>query len=162
MKSYLLSGLAARYRTLDLARFTADLPCDWLLWEPGAWKPPAAHTLSFNAVPPKGPIPPRPTGKAAESLALVLDPKPARVTLGRDEACDLVINDGTLSSQHLIFTHDGTGWFAEDAGSRNGATVDGQKLGGQRLRIKDGTKIVAAQVVLTFHSPAGLWARLKT
>jgi len=155
VKSYLLSTLTLRYSNQDVNRFEADHPYAWLLWEPGAWNPPRRQTLAI-------PAGDKLRQAAGESLALALSPK-AVLTLGRDEGCDLVINDGTLSSAHLMLRCDDAGrWSVEDLGSRNGTLVAGQPLPkGQQRRLEDGMSVVPAQVVLTFHTPQGLFLRLK-
>ena len=155
MKSYLLSTLKLRYSTKDVAKFEADHPYAWLLWEPGAWNPPRRQTLAIAAGD-------QIRQAAGESLALALEPKDT-LTLGRDETCDLTINDGTLSSTHLVLHRDaGGGWTVEDLGSRNGTLVGGRPLQkGERTPLRDGMSVVPAQVVLTFHTPAGLFLRLK-
>jgi hypothetical protein len=52
MKSFLFSALASRYRAQSAAALAKDHACDWLLWEPGAWKPPGASTVVAKAAPP--------------------------------------------------------------------------------------------------------------
>jgi hypothetical protein len=151
VKSVLLSMLTGRFT--DAAALASAHPHDWVIWEPGTWKPPGTSTVAFMAK-----SPPAPQGKQALALALLGE---ERVTLGRAETCDLVINDGTLSSAHLVFTRQGPAWFVEDAGSRNGTAVDGlQRPAHVRVKLMNGSSIAAAQVNLTFHTAQGLFARL--
>ncbi len=161
MKSYLISSLAFRFNGADLETFKKAHPHDWLLWEPGSWKPPASTTLvgmGLNTTP----APARPSG---EALALALEPKKegGGLTLGRGDDCDAVINDGTLSQLHLVFMQgpDAT-WTVRDAGSRNGSTLDGLKLeAGAPRTLKTGSKLTAAGVTFTYYGPAGMLQRLK-
>lgn len=154
MKSYLLSTLRQQFSPLGFETFKATCPHEWLLWEPGAWKPPARQTMQIfqtSHPPPQG----------GEALALAL-PHIGRVVLGRGTECDLVINDGTLSSKHLVFTRAGQSWSVEDAGSMNGTKVNGKQLhAGESVALESGAHIEAAQVMLTFWTPEGLWPRLK-
>jgi hypothetical protein len=62
------------------------------------------------------------------------------VTLGRGEACDVVVDDGTISQQHARFTldveapdpdeddDDGKRFYVTDDGSSNGTFVDGEQI----------------------------------
>jgi pSer/pThr/pTyr-binding forkhead associated (FHA) protein len=118
---------------------------------------------------PKQPTPPPGAtpvpGKAqGEALALAMearkDGKP--ITLGRGSECDAVINDGTLSQIHLVFMKDEKGWTVRDAGSRNGSSVDGVKLQpGKPIPLKNGMRVLAAQVAFSFYDASGMLSRLK-
>lgn len=71
------------------------------------------------------------------------------VTLGRDEACDVVIDDATVSLLHARFTlesatpdpeddDDGRRFYVVDAGSSNGTFVDGEPApAGAPVRVDD-------------------------
>src|SRR5688500_15087602 len=99
--SYLLSGLAAYARAIDLPGFRARYPHHWLVWEVGDWEPPRAATIQMD----------RETFRkltaAAESQAMVLEERPdaqgqlRQLTLGRGPTSDLLITDGTVSERHL-------------------------------------------------------------
>src|SRR5947199_8831142 len=161
MRSFLISILAQKFKDADLETFKRQHPHDWLLWEPGTWKPPGRATLV---------IPPEQmkavANKSGEGLAFVMVPKKAganQLSLGRGDECDIAINDGTLSSMHLVFMQLAGGvWTVRDAGSRNGSSVDGLKLeAGKPQPLRNGARILAAQVSLTYYTPAGLLVRLR-
>ena len=160
MKSYLLSTLAAQLASAGVEGFRGQHPHDWLVWEPGAWRPPDRTTLVVAAGTADA-------GRAGEALALALEPTkaaPGQVTLGRGETCAVTINDGTLSQLHLTFmkTAEG-GWTVRDAGSKNGSKLDGIKLEpGQPWPLRSGARIQAAQVAFTFYTPEGLVSRIMT
>ena len=161
MKSYLISSLTFRFSNSDLETFKKSHPHDWLLWEPGSWKPPGSTTLVAHGLT-TTPSPGKPTG---EALALALEPKKdgSQLTLGRGAECDAVINDGTLSQLHLVFAQANGMWMVRDAGSRNGSTLDGLKLDpGTPKPLKTGCKLTAAGVTFSFYGPAGMLQRLKT
>ena len=159
MRSYLLSVLATRHRAHDVDIFQTANPWDWVVWEPGPWKPAAQDTLTSR------PVATAPAPKGTEALALALvarDGANAQVTLGRGQSCDLVINDGTLSSLHLVFMHGPSGWTVRDAGSRNGTVLRGAKLmPGQPKPLQSGDRLNAGSVVLTFYEPGQLLERLR-
>jgi pSer/pThr/pTyr-binding forkhead associated (FHA) protein len=159
----MLSQLIFRSANLDLAAFQHAHPHDWLLWEAGRWKPPASSTVMLGDL--SAPQSPQPTNKSADSaLAVALIPNATgSFTLGRGNECDAPINDGTLSQLHLVFMRDSKGeWTVRDAGSKNGSWLDGRKLeSGKPHPLRDGTRIVAAQVAFTYYTPGGMLARLK-
>lgn len=161
MKSYLLSALRQTFSEEEFRAFARSGGQHWLLWEPGGWTPPRRNhdTVTFN-----GSASEPAATTTGEALALVLAHKNQedQVTLGRNAACDLTINDGTLSQTHLVFMHNANGWTVRDAGSTNGSWVDGEKLlPGQPVVLKDGSRIQAAQVHLTHYDPEGLWERVR-
>ncbi|MCC6337325.1 MAG: FHA domain-containing protein [Myxococcales bacterium] len=156
MRSYLLSMLQRTFKDANADAFVSRYANDWLVWEPGAWKPPGRSTL----VPGEGT--PAPVKGEALALALVERSDRPQLTLGRGSECDAPINDGTLSQIHLVFmrTERGT-WTVRDANSRNGTKVGEKKLEpGQPLELRDGDTIHAAQVTFTFCSPQRLFERL--
>lgn len=53
---------------------------------------------------------------------------PARCLLGRSRACDLVLADRDVSSQHALLRWTGERWELQDLGSRNGTFVDEVRL----------------------------------
>ena len=56
------------------------------------------------------------------------------ITIGRDEQCNLILPDPSISRQHAQIHIVGDEVIAEDLGSQNGIVVDGQRLReGQRL-----------------------------
>jgi hypothetical protein len=163
VKSYLISSLTFRFSTSDVETFKKAHPHDWLLWEPGSWKPPGSTTLVGPGLQPSNTPTPQQTG---EALALALERKKdgGQLTLGRGPECDAVINDGTLSQLHLVFMQTDKGvWTVRDAGSRNGSKVDGITLtAGEPRDLRNGSKVQAAGVTFTFYSPAGMLQRLKS
>ncbi len=55
------------------------------------------------------------------------------LSIGRDEASSLVLDDGTVSRRHALVTADAVGGFLKDLGSRNGVTIGGQAVKEGRL-----------------------------
>ena len=164
MKSFLVSQLSRSYAG-TFETFVKAHPHAWVLWEPGAWRPPGKSTTTVVALPQQVA-----DARAGEALALALEGhagSPGRVRLGRAPECEIVINDGTLSGVHLLFLRDGAPpepvWTVRDGGSRNGSWLDGVRLAaGQPHLLGSGARLQAAQVRLTFYDPAGMFARLSS
>jgi FHA domain len=159
VRSYLISWLAKRSGQDGLEAFVATRPEAWLIWEAGPWRPTYQdrETLAQESErhsPPHG---------ADESLAIALEPseKKPYVSLGRGSDNELVIDDATLSRLHLLFTKEKGSWTVRDAGSTNGTTVDGARLGPDPVALVTGSRILAGSVRLTFYDSGGLYLRLK-
>lgn len=56
-----------------------------------------------------------------------------RMRIGRDPACDLVIDHPSVSRKHAELYHDGRAWRLQDLGSKNGTFVDGIAVGDHAL-----------------------------
>jgi FHA domain len=135
---------------------------------PGATVPPAAATTTMarpndNASPSKRARRKAAAAKGASGRAtrlVVLEPAARRgltvavageITLGRDPACTIVVDDDAYVSQiHLrVFDYDGQP-MVEDLGSTNGTYHNGVKLNGAKLlhpgdRLQVGTTVIEAQ-----------------
>jgi len=105
---------------------------------------------AFQLVMKTGPIP----GKVYELQNSV-------VSLGRDIANDIVINDPEISRKHAKLTRQTGGYLLEDLGSTNGTYVNGQRLMGPHL-LRPGELIVfGEQVSLVYDtSPMNMDATL--
>lgn len=78
---------------------------------------------------PKGADPPgpdRPHDPAPTGVALSVPGD--RVVIGRDESCDLTVDDLLVSRQHVRLVRESQGVVVEDLGSRNGTFVDGERV----------------------------------
>jgi hypothetical protein len=160
MTSVLISALARMHRGADYRHFALAHHHCWIVWEPGAWKPPTKSGETVTSV--QLATPPPANGEAL-ALALTVRPgRPAQLTLGRSTTSDIEINDATLSQVHLLFMQGAPGqWTVRDAGSKNGSWLDGQPLNrGEPKALANGARIQAAQVCLTFYEPQGLFTRL--
>ena len=159
MKSFLLSTLLPELDLRDAVAFARAYPHPWVLRESKA----SISARSSGATV----LMPAPAVVAGDGLALAIALEPARagatqVTLGRGHACDVELDDGTLSQLHCVFLKSQDGWSVEDLGSTNGTWVDGTRLlTRQAVPVVDGARIQAAQVLLTFHDSPGLWRRLE-
>src|SRR6185436_6684469 len=74
-----------------------------------------------------------------------------QLTIGRDSANEIVINDAEISRRHARLTYQGGKYVLEDLGSTNGTFVNGQRLAGPRV-LKPGEVVsFGEQIVLVFE-----------
>ncbi len=73
-----------------------------------------------------------------------------RVVIGRHPACDVVLDISSVSRQHAAITQEEDDFFVEDLRSRNGTTVNGNKLT-SRLRLQDGDELVICDQRIHFQ-----------
>lgn len=164
LKSYLLSAFVRSHGHLDEDAFRRAEPHPWLIWEAGPWKPGGARTLVSFARPTPVPAPRVPKGIEVLAFAFnVKDDAPEpQVTLGRGDGCDILINDGTVSTQHLVFLRGAEGWLVQDVGSRNGSTMQGAPLkAGKPTLLRSQSRLTAGSVDFSFYEPNDMLWRLK-
>lgn len=76
----------------------------------------------------------------------------ADVTIGRDPACEVCIDDPFLSAKHAeILCRDGV-CYIHDFGSTNGTLLNGEELKGDPIELIDGDKITFGQLSFIFMS----------
>jgi hypothetical protein len=105
-------------------------------------------------------IRPRPGAVAAQRRAPEPLPFPpgggTRFTIGRDEACDLLIEDLTVSRLHATLSRDVSGWMLADAGSTNGTRLNGWRVR-EPVRVREGDRVTfgSATFVMCEGQPPG-------
>ena len=52
----------------------------------------------------------------------------AVITIGRDPACEYVLEDDSVSAKHARLSYHHSQWWLEDLGSKNGTLLNNQKL----------------------------------
>ncbi len=72
------------------------------------------------------------------------------VTIGRQDSCDVVLDDPTVSRQHAEVRRNGDAFELLDLGSRNGTRVNG--FGITRTRLADGDDLLIGAVPLRFEA----------
>lgn len=160
VKAYMLSLLTVR-RAATQADFLSHFPAPWLVWEPGVWQPTSNRSAqevtrisSLNAATA------RPVAGDALCFQLALG---APLKVGRAPGCDVLINDATVSREHL--------WLEAPAGSErwsvkaqpgaSAALLDGQPLPpGLAQPLRPGGTLRLGDVTLTYLDAPGLAARL--
>lgn len=82
----------------------------------------------------------------------VLDLPRAGEAVGREWFEQQGLADNRISTTHLLFTRSGGALFVEDAGSRNGTWLDGERLSpAARARLNDGAVLRLGRTVLVFR-----------
>ncbi len=157
----MLSALRRQLSGLSVAALHKIHSAEWIVWEAGAWKASKGGAPTLQ-VPQQSKDAPSAATQGGEALAMTLV-RGASLVLGRAPSCDLSVNDATLSSHHLSFTTTPDGfWTVEDLGSTNGTLLNGARLPARLPRaLFDGVDLEAGSVHFTFHTPEGLWARLR-
>ncbi|MEZ0228306.1 MAG: FHA domain-containing protein, partial [Planctomycetota bacterium] len=89
------------------------------------------------------------------------------ITVGRAANNDIRINLPSISKFHAYFTHVSSNdtWFVADANSSNGTFVNGERLKGEKTRVKlaNGAAVRLGQdVALRFFEPKSFFEFLKT
>jgi len=69
--------------------------------------------------------------------------------IGRDPACELVLNDALVSSRHAMVEDRGDSWTLVDLGSTNGTSVNGEK--GREFALSPNDKIAVGRTVVRFE-----------
>lgn len=96
---------------------------------------------------------PRRTGPSLEIEGRRTPLTAAVTTIGRDEACTIVVDDAGASRKHaeIRITHDGphSQLILRDLGSTNGTFLNGEQVGSEELR--DGDRITLGRTHLTVH-----------
>lgn len=92
------------------------------------------------------------------------------MTIGRDPLADIVIDDPEISRQHARLTLTDSGYQVQDLGSTNGTYVDGKRLAGETVALRNGQLLMtgsnvtmayevistAADPMATMVAPAGM------
>jgi predicted component of type VI protein secretion system len=99
---------------------------------------------------------------AAQSFHLVMraGPNPGKtyelaqseITIGRDNANRVVVNDAEVSRKHARLVAQGGGYVIEDLGSTNGTFVEGQRLMGPHLLRPGETIMLGEKISLSFET----------
>ena len=160
VKAYMLSLLAVRRAAIQ-AEFLSRFPSAWLVWEPGVWQPTTGRTAqeatritSLNAAMD------RPVGGDALCFEL---PRGAPLKVGRATGCDVLINDATVSREHLWLEPiaGAEGWAARAQPGASSTLLNGQPLAlGAVQPLRPGTALRLGAVTLTYLDAPGLAARL--
>src|SRR3954454_12729747 len=100
---------------------------------------------------------PKPTllTKHGETPGKVYELKRDVTMIGRDLACDIVLNRRFVSRRHARIVFSGDGYDLEDMNSNCGTHVDGRRIRGP-VRLRDGARIKIGNYLFLFNHPAVL------
>jgi hypothetical protein len=163
VRAFLLSLLSRQY-ALEKEKVRERYPLAWLVWEPGNWVP-ASGTgdtrLAETMVPRGGPA--RPVGGDALCFELRCDKgKETRLRVGRAPENEIVVNDMTVSREHVALVHTFAVWKADLAPSQKAAWYDEKRLiAGNPVPLVDGGQLRIGDVLLGFHEPRSFWRRVS-
>ena len=88
-------------------------------------------------------------GRSADVVTLELDG--GRVTVGKDEQNDLVLDDPTVSRLHAVLERFAAGWCVTDLGSSNGTFLNGERIWAQQ-RLRHGDEVRVGRTRLLFRN----------
>ncbi len=75
-------------------------------------------------------------------------------TIGRDEDCQIPIDDNFMSHRHSRIFKEKDGYYIEDLDSTNGTFLNGNKLGEDAVELLDGDRICIGQLEFVFLRPS--------
>lgn len=140
--------------------FNTRYPHPWLVWEPGN-RVSSAHGVPVTTV-----VPVQSPGQApaaGDPLCFPLVPGArGAVRVGRSPESDVVVDDLTVSRDHLELCVDAEGWFVR-VPPQSSATTLVRKMSlqpGETMRLVDGCAIVAGGVQFTFRAQGKLLPRV--
>ncbi|HXX30266.1 MAG TPA: FHA domain-containing protein [Myxococcaceae bacterium] len=90
---------------------------------------------------------------AGRDLGRVLLLRPGRLELGRSPACDLRLEDGTVSRRHARVTVEEGQVLLEDLGTPGGTRINGRRLPGE-ARLLPGDVVGVGRTLLAHAAPA--------
>lgn len=78
-----------------------------------------------------------------------------RVVVGRQEGCDVRLDDVAVSRAHATLQRSGGQTVVSDNGSSNGTTVNGERVGPAGRALRHGDVVRFGNVEMRFQAPAG-------
>lgn len=164
MARSLLLSLLVRQQLVLKEKFRARYPHSWLVWEAGVWNVPETGRQNI-AVTQMPVLDLRDCLPAGDALCFELVPLGEANTvlpLGRASHNAFVVNDATVSREHLVLRTGPYGqWMVQAVPKSSPVKLDGMELEpGQPTALMPGARLELGDVRLTFHDPAGFYARL--
>lgn len=159
-RSLLLSLLVRQHLALK-EKFRARYPHSWLVWESGAWNVSEGREQNHGAtrVPNDDLSDCLPTGDA---MCFELSPGREVLSIGRASHNHFVINDATVSREHLVLRARSDDSWTVEAHEHSGQTLlEGQRLPpGQPAPLGPGMHLMLGDVRLTFHDSDSFHQRM--
>ncbi|HEX8437834.1 FHA domain-containing protein [Archangium sp.] len=163
MARALLLSLLVRQHLALKEKFRARYPHCWLVWEEGVWNVPENSEQNHGDTRlPTSDL--RDCLPAGDAMCFELAPITGRDTLslGRSSHNVLVVNDATVSREHLLLHAQADGsWTVESLTQGGPALLSGKQLRpGLPTRIESGMQLQLGDVRLTFHDAEGFHIRM--
>jgi hypothetical protein len=169
--AFMLS-VVARQRARLAERFFQEYPHDWLVWEPGPWRPTASRDAANRrpTLPPGADPAPRPTGE--DAVCFPLPTEAGRlVSVGRSTSNDVVVNDLTVSRHQLTLEATDEGWRVVLLATRSQEPPGGLsawcgRLNGVRMShgdwypLRNRDVLTVGEAALTYYRPEAFGERL--
>ena len=162
VRAYLIS-FVARQALLLKDKLATRYPNAWLVWEPGSWSaPPVQGDESTTRLPTSHDAVTAPQRGDALCFELALPAKATALRLGRAKGNDIVINDATVSREHILLAKQTDGRWSAEAMSQARSTFFGASplQPGQKVPLADGQRIKVGDVVFTYLEPASFFERV--
>lgn len=153
MSSGVLLSTLARQSLLLGAEFDVRYPNAWLVWEPGERVTPAPQAIPVTTVVPLVSKPRTPVQGDPLCFPLVLKAPGVPLRLGRAPESDLLVDDLTVSREHLDLWLDAGEWYIT-VPPRSTATTMVRRMSlqpGEKMRLVDGCTVECGGVTCTFH-----------
>jgi hypothetical protein len=163
-RSLLLSLLVRQHLVLK-ERFRARYPHPWLVWEAGAWNVPETgrQNVASTQLPVSDLRDCLPAGDALCFELVSLSDAASALPLGRASNNAFIINDATVSREHLVLRASPPGqWMVEAVPKSSPVKLDGVELEpGCPSPLTPGARIELGDVRLTFHDALGFYDRIE-
>jgi hypothetical protein len=163
VRAYLIS-FVARQALLLKDKLPARYPNAWLVWEPGNWSAPAVQgNESATRMPTSQSAVTAPQHGDALCFELSAPPAAGSLRLGRATGNDIIINDATVSREHILLAKQTDGRWSAEATSQAKSTFFGScpLPPGQKVALADGQKLKVGDVVFTYLEPASFFERVS-
>jgi hypothetical protein len=82
-------------------------------------------------------------------------------SIGRTDTNDFVIPDYAISKRHALIEVRGDEYLLKDCGSTNGTTLNGERVEGKPVKLRDGARVSFARYEFSFLSPGALYGMLQ-
>jgi hypothetical protein len=164
IRAFLLSLLVRQFLVLREG-FAQKYPFSWLVWEPGNWSAPRTRDPdTADTQMPTGKAPTQAQNGDSLCFELVQGPVPRKQTLnvGRGSENDIVINDATVSREHVVLSLGDDGQWAARAAQATSTLLCGVALSASAPRpLHSGDTLQMGDVLLTFYERTGFTSRLE-
>lgn len=161
MARSLLMSLLVRQHLALKEKFRARYPHSWLVWEAGVWNVPESSEQNHGATRlPTSDL--RDCLPPGDAMCFELSPGRDALMIGRASHNAFVINDATVSREHLMLRvrPDG-GWTVEALSQGGPAMLGGQLLPpGEPRPLESGMHLLLGDVRLTFHDAESFHQRM--